>query len=170
MAHDSFSHVSLPNSPGRGIVLNVQSTLPLFTSKARTRPLVLLWVLTVMPSLNDEPTMTTSLTTVGVEWRPISPVSRSICCPFPNTAPFFMSTTPPSPKDGSIAPCRALSLIGRRILRAPDVRRLVRPVAVSGARHRAALGRRADGHPDHACSEHGHDRHGAFHCVEHVVS
>ena len=29
IAHDSFSHVSLPNSPGRGIVLNVHSSLPL---------------------------------------------------------------------------------------------------------------------------------------------
>src|SRR5207245_7520066 len=97
--HDSFSHVSLPNSPGRGIVLNVHSSLPLFTSNARTRPFVLLWVLTVIPSLNDDPTITTSLTMSGVEWSPISPVSRSIGCPLPNTAPFFRSTTPPSPND-----------------------------------------------------------------------
>src|SRR6516164_8818194 len=48
-AHDSFSHESLPNSPGRGIVLNVQSSLPVRTSRARTRPLVLLWVFTVKP-------------------------------------------------------------------------------------------------------------------------
>src|SRR4029078_10233497 len=109
VAHDSFSHVSLPNSPGFGIVLNVQSSLPLFTSNARTRPLVLLWVLTVIPSLNDEQTITTSLATVGVECRPISPVSSSICCPLPNTAPFFRSTTPPSPKLGIIAPFLALS-------------------------------------------------------------
>src|SRR4029078_12792784 len=87
VAHDSFSHVSLPNSPGFGIVLKVQSSLPLFTSNARTRPLVLLWLLTSMSFLNNEPTMTTSLTTVGVEWRPISPTSRSIACPLPNTAP-----------------------------------------------------------------------------------
>ena len=73
IAHESFSHVSLPNSPGRGIVLNVQSSLPVRTSNARTSPLVLLCVVTVMPSLNDDPTMTTSLTTVGVECRPISP-------------------------------------------------------------------------------------------------
>ena len=38
---------SLPNSPGRGIVLKVHSSLPLRTSKPRTSPLVLLWVLTV---------------------------------------------------------------------------------------------------------------------------
>src|ERR1700730_5725398 len=114
VAHDSFSQVSLPNSPGRGMVLNVQSTLPLFTSIARTSPLVLLCVLTVMPSLNDEPTITTSLTTVGVEWRPISPVSRSIGWPLPNTAPFCMSTTPPSPNDGIIAPFFALSAIRRK--------------------------------------------------------
>ena len=82
-AHESFSQVSLPNSPGRGIVLNVQSSLPVRTSKARTSPLVLLCVVTVMPSLNDEPTMTTSLTTVGVACRPISPVSRSIGCRLP---------------------------------------------------------------------------------------
>ena len=43
-AHESFSHVSLPNSPGRGMVLNVHSSLPVRTSNARTRPLVLLWV------------------------------------------------------------------------------------------------------------------------------
>ena len=53
------------------------------TSKARTRPLVLLCVTTVMPSLKDEPTMTMSLTTSGVECRPTSPVSRSICWPVP---------------------------------------------------------------------------------------
>ena len=45
IAHESFSQVSLPNSPGRGIVLNVHSSLPVRTSKARTRPLVLLCVL-----------------------------------------------------------------------------------------------------------------------------
>ena len=101
VAHDSFSHVSLPNSPGFGIVLNCHSILPVLTSNARTWPLLLLCVLTVMPSLNAEPTMTTSFTTVGVECRPISPVSRSICWPLPKTVPFFMSTTPPSPKTGS---------------------------------------------------------------------
>src|SRR5205823_2739142 len=112
-AHDSFSHVSLPNSPGRGIVLNVHSSLPLFTSNARTSPLVLLCVFTVIPSLNEEPTMTTSLTTVGVECRPISPVSSSICWPLPITAPFFRSTTPPSPNDGTIDPFFAFSAIRR---------------------------------------------------------
>src|SRR5580765_2621838 len=38
-SHEPFSHVSLPNSPGPGIVLNFQSCLPVFTSNARTRPL-----------------------------------------------------------------------------------------------------------------------------------
>ena len=80
-AHESFSHVSLPNSPGRGMVLNVQSSLPVRTSNARTSPLVLLCVLTVAPSRNDEPMMTTSLTMAGVACRPISPVSRSIGWP-----------------------------------------------------------------------------------------
>ena len=75
-----------------------------------------------------------------------------------------------APRDLELVEVGRVDLIERRILRAPHVRRVVRPVAVSGARHRAALGRRADGHPDHAGSEHGHDRHGAFHCVEHVVS
>src|SRR4029453_17415118 len=42
IAHDSFSQVSFPNSPGRGRVLNVHSSLPVRTSHARTRPLVLL--------------------------------------------------------------------------------------------------------------------------------
>src|SRR5437899_12227481 len=100
VAHDSFSHVSLPNSPGRGIVLNVHSSLPDRTSHARTSPLVLLWVLTVSPSRNDEPTMTTSFATVGVACSPISPDSRLICSPLPTTAPTFMSTTPSLPKDG----------------------------------------------------------------------
>src|SRR6202049_387008 len=55
-AHESPSHVSLPNSPGRGIVLNVQSTFPVRASNARTSPLVLLCVTTVAPSRIDEPT------------------------------------------------------------------------------------------------------------------
>src|SRR5205823_6320750 len=67
IAHDSFSHVSLPNSPGRGIVLNVQSVFPVRTSYARTRPLVLLCVFTVSPSRKEDPTITTSFATVGVE-------------------------------------------------------------------------------------------------------
>ena len=69
--------------PGRGMVLNRQSCLPVRTSKARTRPFVLLCVATVVPSRNDDPTMTMSPTTVGVECKPISPVSRSICWPLP---------------------------------------------------------------------------------------
>src|SRR5258705_8193222 len=109
VAHDSFSHVSLPNSPGRGIVLNVHSSLPVFASHPRTRPLVLLCDLTVRPSRNDEPTMMTSLATVGVEWRPISPLPRSICCPLPMTAPIFMSTTPLAPKPATGMPVFALS-------------------------------------------------------------
>src|SRR6516164_8755719 len=97
VAHDSRSQVSLPNSPGRGIVLNVHSVLPVRTSYAWTSPFVLLWVLTVRPSRNDEPTSTTSFATVGVEWSPISPVSRLICSPLPTTAPIFMSTIPSLP-------------------------------------------------------------------------
>ena len=103
-AHESFSHVSLPNSPGRGIVLNVQSSLPVRTSNARTSPLVLLCVLTVAPSRNDEPTITTSLAIAGVECTPISPVSRSICWPLPNTTPTFRSTMPSVPNELISAP------------------------------------------------------------------
>src|SRR5205814_3712854 len=109
VAHDSFSHVSLPNSPGRGIVLKVQSSFPVLTSHARTRPLVLLCVFTVSPSRKEEPTITTSLATVGVECKPISPVSRSICCPLPTTAPTFISTTPLVPNPGTGTPVFALS-------------------------------------------------------------
>ena len=51
--------------------------------EARTRPLVLLCVGTVAPSRIAEPMMITSLTMAGVEWTPISPVSRSICWSLP---------------------------------------------------------------------------------------
>ena len=108
-AHDSFSHVSLPNSPGFGIVLNVQSSLPVRASNARTRPFVLLCVGTVAPSRIDEPTMITSFTTVGVECTPISPVSRSICWPLPNTAPTFRSMMPSLPNDVTSDPSFAWS-------------------------------------------------------------
>ena len=67
----------------------------------------------VMPSFIDEPTMIVSLTTVGVECSPISPVSRSICWPLPFTTPTFRSTTPSLPKDGIGAPVLALSAISR---------------------------------------------------------
>jgi len=111
--HESFSHVSLPNSPGRGMVLNVHSSLPVRASKARTTPLVLLWVLTVAPSLNDEPTMIVSLTIAGVEWMPISPVSRSIGWRLPNTAPTFKSTTPSVPNERTSDPLFASSSTSR---------------------------------------------------------
>src|SRR4029453_7884989 len=112
-AHDPFSHVSLPTSPGRGIVLNVHNTFPVRASYARTRPLVLLCVVIVMPSFIDDPTMTTSLTTVGVECRPISPVSSSICWPLPYTTPTFMSTTPFLPNEEIGTPVFAFSAIRR---------------------------------------------------------
>jgi len=69
-AQDFLSQVSLPNSPGRGIVC--ERPEPACRSSRPRRgpgPLVLLCVLTVSPSRNDEPTMMTSLATVGVEWR-----------------------------------------------------------------------------------------------------
>ena len=74
---------------------------------------MLLCVVIVMPSFIDDPTMIVSLTTVGVECRPISPVSRSICCPLPYTTPTFMSTTPFLPNDGIGWPVFALSAISR---------------------------------------------------------
>ena len=43
--------------------------------------------------------MTVSLTTVGVECRPISPFSRSICLSLPMTTPTFRSMTPFLPND-----------------------------------------------------------------------
>jgi hypothetical protein len=99
VAHESFSHVSLPNSPAPGMVLNCQIFLPVRTSKARTSPLVLLWVTGWVPSLKEDPTITTSFATVGVAWMPISPVSRSICWLTPLTAPSFRSTIPSLPND-----------------------------------------------------------------------
>jgi hypothetical protein len=81
------------------MVLNVHNTLPVRTSKARARPLVLLCVVIVMPSFMDEPINTTSRTTVGVECRPISPVSRSIGCSLPKTTPIFKSTMPLVPNE-----------------------------------------------------------------------
>ena len=79
IAHELSCQVSLPNSPGLGIVLNVHNSFPVRASNARASPLVLLCVVTVMPSFIDDPTSTTLLTTTGVECTPISPVSRSIC-------------------------------------------------------------------------------------------
>src|SRR3954470_21543486 len=76
-AHESFSHVSLPNSPGRGMVLNVHNNLPVRTSNSRASPLVLFCVLTVPHSRNDEPMIATSLTIAGLACHPISPLSRS---------------------------------------------------------------------------------------------
>jgi hypothetical protein len=105
--------VSLPNSPGRGIVLNVQISLPVRTSKARTRPFVLLCVLTVAPSRNDDPMMTESRAIVAVEWTPISPFSRSIGWLRPNTAPTLRSTRPLVPNERIIDPSRAFSATRR---------------------------------------------------------
>ena len=95
------------------MVLKRQSCLPVRTSKARTTPLVLLCVETVMPSRNDEPMITTSPTMAGVEWMPISPVSRSICSLTPLTTPVLRSTTPLPPKVLITAPVLALSETSR---------------------------------------------------------
>ena len=95
------------------MVLNVQSSLPERTSKARTNPFVLLWLRTVIPSLKDEPTRMTSFATVGVEWRPASPDSRSIGRPAPMIIPTFRSTMPSLPKEVMIEPFFALSSTSR---------------------------------------------------------
>ncbi len=113
-AQELFSQVSLPNSPGRGMVLKRHSSLPLRTSNARTTPLVLLWVGTVAPSRMEEPTITTSPVTVGAAWMPISPRSRSICSLFPFTTPTLMSRMPSLAKEGITAPVLALSSTRRK--------------------------------------------------------
>ena len=59
------------------------------------------------------PMMAMSPTTVGVEWTPISPVSRSICSFVPLTTPTFKSTTPLVPKEGITDPVLAFSAMRR---------------------------------------------------------
>src|SRR3954465_180362 len=98
-SHDPFSQVSLPNSPGPGIVLKRHSCLPVFTSNARTRPFAFVLYRYPRPSNIDDPTMIVSFTTVGVAWRPISPFSRSSCLSLPMTTPTFRSSTPLVPND-----------------------------------------------------------------------
>ena len=49
------------------------------------------------------------LTMAGVEWTPISPVSRSIGCRFPKTAPTLRSTTPSVPNERTSDPLFASS-------------------------------------------------------------
>src|SRR6185436_18447799 len=66
-AHESFSHVSLPTSPGCGIGLKVHRGLPVRTSKACTIPggaAILLGRSDIDPP-RPTPTMTTSLQTCG---------------------------------------------------------------------------------------------------------
>ena len=41
--HESFSHVSLPNSPSIGMVWKIQSRLPVRTSKPRMKPFTLVF-------------------------------------------------------------------------------------------------------------------------------
>ena len=93
-----FPRYRCPNSPGVGIVLNRQISLPVRTSKARTMPFVLSRLRRSCLPRNDEPTSTTLPDTVGVECRPISPVSRSICWPVAVDTPTFRSTMPLVPK------------------------------------------------------------------------
>src|SRR3954447_25808627 len=60
-SHDPFSHVSFPNSPGPGKVLNRQICLPVRTSRARTSPFALVLYRYPIPSNIDEPTRIVSL-------------------------------------------------------------------------------------------------------------
>src|SRR5262245_23947196 len=109
LAHESFPQVLPPGSSGPGMVLNCQSFFPVRTSNARTRPLVLLCEATVAPSLNADPTITTSPATAGVECTPISPLSRSICLSTPLTTPTFKSTVPSLPNEVTNAPVFAFN-------------------------------------------------------------
>jgi hypothetical protein len=68
---------------------------------------------TVAPSRIAAPIIAMSPTTVGVEWTPISPVSRSICSLVPLTTPTFKSTTPLVPNPGIIDPVFALRAMRR---------------------------------------------------------
>src|SRR5688572_29050887 len=88
--HDSFSQVSTPGSPARGIGLHVQRSLPLRASNARTTP--------GAPSIFDaeswftiaEPRTTMSRTASGAAFHDQPPASglrpseRSIRPPVPN--------------------------------------------------------------------------------------
>src|SRR5438067_2977247 len=63
IAHESFFHVSLPNSPGCGIVWNDQAILPVCASYARTSPGGSLRYINRSPT--PLPTMTRFLYTTG---------------------------------------------------------------------------------------------------------
>ena len=76
--HESFSHVSLPNSPGDGIVWKIQSRLPVRTSYPRTYPFSFRMLLGAVPAVWAAPMTTTSLAMSGVACRPMSAVSMSI--------------------------------------------------------------------------------------------
>src|SRR5581483_5615187 len=65
--HEPSSHVSFPGSPGPGIVFHRHSSLPVFTSYARTSPFALLAYSYRSPSAIDDCTTMVSLTTSGVE-------------------------------------------------------------------------------------------------------
>ena len=96
------------------MVLKVQRRRPERTSKPRTSPLVLLCVFGVPPSSIAAPTITTpSFVMAGVACSPISPASRSICWPLPNTTSSFRSTMPSLPNEGMRLPVFASSATSR---------------------------------------------------------
>ena len=64
-SQDPSSHVSLPNSPGCGMVWNSHSSSPVRTSKPRTSPGASSWKRG--PSKTTDPMTTTSPTTIGTD-------------------------------------------------------------------------------------------------------
>ena len=99
---ESPSHVSAPGSPGRGMVWNLQSCVPVRASKPRTNPGVLRLLRGRPPCSWAGPTMMTSPVTTGGELFPIVPASASTGAP----SPCMRSTVPcaPNPSTGRPVP------------------------------------------------------------------
>src|SRR4051812_5116175 len=102
---ESFSHVSLPNSPGCGMLWKIQSRLPVRTSKPRTYPFTFSFVFGTPPERCAAPTTTTLLPTTGGALIPIEPVSGSTTW----SSCVLRSTTPLVPKEGTGTPVFAFS-------------------------------------------------------------
>ena len=71
--HESFSHVSLPNSPGCGIVWNVHRRFPERTSKPRMYPLVFSFDRGAVPPTMAAPNTITFLTTTAGDVELMTP-------------------------------------------------------------------------------------------------
>ena len=74
---ESFSQLSLPNSPGCGMVWKIHNRFPVFTSKPRIYPFAFVRLRGAPPPRWAAPTITTSLATMGPVFKPISPVIGS---------------------------------------------------------------------------------------------